>query len=318
MRESIYLGQPGTLRAQFTDDENTPFQASGVLVNLYAPGLDPDIDSPTVSGLVPIYIGNGVFEVTVTPTGQGGRWIDEWTGEILGSTTTARFAFTVLSAGAVHEYPTFGLKPNNLVEIILDTSIASLEGATLASNFNTFFTTQYSPLYSDVRKVKLAAGGFLDGVAEDTINLAILEASLEADVLSFKTERNQKLYLHARREFVTCKAAQMLAANVLANGGVLKSKLLADFRVDYDTRAMMDLMSRMEENCAKWEAQLQTGGQARTVQGPQNVVKGELDPNRPTFGRLWIDPAPGEKPIGNSKTRIVRRYYKTNRPRGGW
>lgn len=317
MREPIRLSEFGVLRAQFLDEDLAPIQASGVFVNLYAPGLDPEVHLPTVSGLAPSYIGNGVYELTVSPPGPGGRWIDEWSGEILGTRTSRLLSFSLLDQGIIVNYPVFGLRPNTLVEVNLSSSISSIEGATLAADYSSHFSTEYSPLYSDVRKVKLAAGGFLGDIDDDTINLAILEASLEADVLSFKKEKNEKLYLHARREYVTCRAGMMLAENILANGGLLKSKLLGDFQVQYDTGALMSLLQRMCDKCAKWEAQLQTGGQARTVQGPRGVVKGELDPNRPAIGRGWAEIRPGELPIGNTRQRYVRRYYKTHKPRGG-
>lgn len=317
MRDPVRVGDTIKLRACFTDSAGEPLQATSVTVNLFEPDLDPDVDTPTVSGLVPTYLGEGVFELETTALAPGGTWVDQWTGDILGTTTTVNLTFGVMDSGAIYEYPRFGLYKNNLVEITLDSSIASTSGTTLGSDFVSRFTTEYSPLWSSVRKVRLEAGGLIGNIADDTINLAILEASLEADVISFAGSKNAKLYQHARREYVTCRAGQILASNILASGGILKSKLLSDFRVDYDTAGLLELLDRLGGKCHKWESQVMSGGETRHSRRPRGVVKGELDPDRPMIGRLWTSHRNGEKPIGNRKVLPAgrRRYRKGYVPR---
>lgn len=314
-RDSIRVGTTGRLRARFVDAAQQPIQATTVTVDLFAPGLNPDVDPPTVSSLVPTYLGEGVFELVFTASGPGGLWADKWTGTILGTPTSATQHFTAISTGTVVSYPIHGLGENTLVEIILSKNIESLDGVSLTEDFSFFYTTTYNPLYSSVRKVKLDAGGLLGNIPEDTINLAILEASIEADVLNFRKEViNNNVFLHARRQYVTCLAAHGLAQNVLANGGVIKSKALADFKVDYDVNILGDLLNRLNDCIKKWEAQVQTGGGARTVRGPKMVVKGELDPDRPAVGKMWYSLNPGEQPIGNNKYRVPG----SRRWRTGW
>lgn len=317
-RDSVRVGEAVKLRAKFSDSDLEPIEATSISVSLYEPGLDPDSDPATVSGLVPTYVGEGVYEVEVTGTAPGGQWIDRWTGTILGTVTTVNLSFAVLDSGVIKEYPTFGLHKNNLVEIILGPELAALSGNLLGTTYTSRFTTQYNPLCSSVRKVRLEAGGLLGGVDDDTINLAILEASLEADVLTFKKSGiNRKLYDHAKREYVTCRAAGILASNLMASGGMLKSKLLSDFRVDYDTEAIMELLDRLHGKCQKWAAQVQSGGNARAIRNPRGVVKGELDPDRPAIGRLWMPVTGSEKPMGNTKTKLrgSRRYRTSYRAR---
>ena len=317
MRDPVRIGDNITLRAYFTDSAGEPLEATSVTVNLFEPSLDPDTDAPTVSGLIPTYIGGGVFEVEVTATSPGGNWIDQWNGNILGTDTSINLTYSVLESGAIYEYPKFGLYKNNIVEIILDSTIASLSGITLTADFVSHFTTEYSPLYSSVRKVRLEAGGLIGNVQDDTINLAILEASLEANVISFSGMKNQNLYLHARREYVICRASQLLASNILASGGILKSKLLSDFRVDYDTQGLLELLDQLSGKCKKWESQVMTGGETRNSRRPRGVVKGELDPDRPRVGRMWTAKGNSEKPIGNRKVLPAgrRRWKKGYSPR---
>jgi hypothetical protein len=314
MRDPVRIGDNILLRACFTDSEGDPIEASGVTVSLFEPGLDPSSDPATVSGLSPTYIGEGVFEVEVTASAPGGTWIDQWTGTILGTQTSVNLSYGVLDSGAIYEYPKFGLYKNNLVEITLDSSISSSSGTSLLEDFVSRFTTEYTPLWSSIRKVRLEAGGLLGNILDDTINLAILEASLEADTISFAGVKNNKLFYHARREYVTCRAGQMLASNILASGGILKSKLLSDFRVDYDTQGLLELLDKLGDRCKRWESQVMSGGETRYSRRPRGVVKGELDPDRPKVGRLWTSHQPGEKPIGNTKglpvgSRRRRRGY---------
>lgn len=314
-RDPIRTGEQGRLRVRFLDAANEPIQATSVTVDLFAPGLNPDIDLPTIAGLVPTYIGDGVFELLITATSPGGQWADRWTGSILGTPTIAVQRFVVLSTGVIASYPIHGLGENTLVEILLSSEIESINSVSLGADFSFFYTTSYNPLYSSVRKVKLDAGGMLGNISDDTINLAILEASIEADVLNFRKEIiNENVFLHARRQYVTCLAAQGLAQNILANGGVIKSKALADFKVDYDVNILGNLLEKFNNCMKKWESQIQTGGGARASRNPKMVVKGELDPDRPSTGKLWYGLSSTEIPIGNNKYRA----NGSRRWRTGW
>lgn len=324
-RDPIRVGSSGRLRVQFLDSAQEPIQATGVTVDLFAPGDLPGIALPTVTGLVPVYLGNGVFELTFTASGPEGQWTDRWTGDILGSTTIAQAHYPVIASGVGTYYPINGLQEDTLVEIFLSKEITSLAGNPLTDDYSWVFTTTYTPLYSSVRKVRLEAGVMLTTIDDDTINLAILEASIEADIISFRKQIiNNEVYLHARRQYVTCLAAALLIQNMLA-GGYLKSKALADFKVDYDTNSFKPLLDKLNNCITKWEAQVQTGGGARAVKAPRGVVKGDLDPDRPAIGRLWYAMSPGELPIGNEKYRVPgsRRwrtgfvYRSVRSPRGG-
>lgn len=315
-RLPVKAGQSSRLRVQFTDAAGDPIEATSVTVDLFDPDQDTDTDTPVVEDLVPVFLGNGIFEVTFTaPTTPDGTWRDRWTGTIFDTETTTLFSFELVNTGAIISYPVQGLRENTLVEVLLTTDITSSTGTALEEEINFFYTTTLTPFYSSARKVRLDSGGLLGTISDYAISLAILEASIEADIMTFApTNVNNNMFVHARRQYVTCLAAQMLAGNVLANGGVLKSKSLSDFKVEYDTGIIANLLNRLEDCLTKWSPQLQTGGGARAIGRPQMVIKGELDPDRPTIGRLWYGIAPGEQPFGNNKYRTVN----SRRWRTGW
>lgn len=326
MRDSIRIGSTGKLRVQFFDSDGVPIEATSVAVDLFEPGLDPSIDTPTLAAQTPTYLGNGVFELVFAGVSPGGTWHDKWTGDILGDTTETVQSFIVLSSGIINTYPSSGLFNNSLVEIILSSEISSLTGTSLGEDFSIVFSTTLEPLYSSVRKVRLDAGGLLRDVRDETINIAILEASLQADLMVFNTTTvNNNLLVHAKRQYVTCLAAGTVARNILSSGGVLKSKSLADFKVDYDNGVMSNLLNKLDDCASKWEIQLMAGGGARAIRNTQGFVKGENDPDRPSTGRGWYAISPGETPIGNSKYRNTgSRRWRTgwlssgNKPGNDW
>lgn len=201
---------------------------------------------------------------------------------------------------------------NNVVTVVLDDSIAGTDGTTLSTDYEWYFTTEYDPLYSSVRKVKLEAGALLTSVPNDTINLAIFEASLEADISTFNSPTSTNEYYNfARRQWVTCKAIEVLLSNVLGANAGLKSKRLADLEVQYDTKMAMNALDKALGCLAKWTPILQAGGWL--VQEPTMFIKGEYDPDRPKVGRLWEnnDVYQNITPAGNAKavnTNTNRRY----------
>lgn len=327
-RNSFRLFEEGILRAQFIDADAEFFVASGVEVNLYAPGDIPGTDLPTVSGLVPTHLSDGIYQLNYTHFGVGGTWTDEWRGHIMGTLTSAQFNHLVLdgTSSTARLYPSLGPCENNLIEVTLASGIQSLDGNLLGEEYSFFFTTTYTPYYSDPKKVRLEAGSLLAGVTDYAISVSVLESSIEAEALTFATQiTNNKLYQHARREYVTCRAALTLAQNVMANGGLLKSKRLADFSVEYDVTGLKELIDNLFSTCKRWLDQLQTGGGARAIQDPQRVIKGELDPDRPLVGRLWSPVRNPQHPYGNSKalrsgTRRPRTYWTDpkNKWKGDW
>ncbi|MHA2063339.1 MAG: hypothetical protein ACXABY_03040, partial [Candidatus Thorarchaeota archaeon] len=209
---------------------------------------------------------------------------------------------------------------NNVVQVSVASGIRAADGTSLSSEYDFSFMTTIHPAYSDTRKVRLEVGAFVKNLADDTIQTAILEAGLEADVITFATENIiTEVYQHARREYVTCYAAQGLLGNVMA--GNLRSKTLGDLHVEYDTKAMIDTLGRLANCVARWEPQVISGGTARASAQPIGVVKGEFDPDRPIFSRMWqsvgTDEVSRRLPAANDRSRPQgrRRYLRTYVPR---
>lgn len=216
--------------------------------------------------------------------------------------------------------PLAQLLENMQVVITVDKSVKDTDGFELGEDQEFFFTTTYVPMYSSIRRLRLDIGSYIKDVPDDTINLAIFEASREADFLTFDktTAATNGLYKHARRQWTTCKAAEILLNNIINGaGGLVKSKRLADFAVEYDTKAIENILSKVKDCIARWEAEVNTGGFA--IASPKGVVKGEYDLDRPNAGRGWDDP--DGWPLGNGKVQYSgsRRWLTTYVPkkRGG-
>lgn len=204
---------------------------------------------------------------------------------------------------------------NNIVEVILASGIRGTTGSHLEEEFSFEFLTTTYPSYSDVLKVRLEGAGYIGDLDDEVIQLAILEASLEADAIVFNTELNLTgFFVHARREWVTCKALLMLLVNL--GNGVLKSKTLDNLTVSYDTTGLQSAMDRAFQCLMKWEGQVITGGQLKSSGQPKGVIKGHCDPDRPVIGRLWVptDAAYPSTGAANSKVRPYRRAYTIFNP----
>jgi hypothetical protein len=189
------------------------------------------------------------------------------------------------------------------------------------------FLTTTSPSYTNLRKVRLEIGGFLGDLADATIQTSILEASLEADVLTFAPGRvNTALYLHARREYTTCSASSLLLHNLV--NASLKAKTLGDLSVQYDTNGIRDATNRVRDCMEKWIPQLMAGGGAKAAKNPSFVVKGELDPDRQVVSRMWHStdhggvgnriPAANDRLAHTSKNRRALRTYTPNKTKKWW
>jgi len=204
------------------------------------------------------------------------------------------------------------IQQNNIITVTIDDSVSSTGGTALTSDYEFYFTSQYYPLYSSWRRVMLDYGAYLIDIAKDTINLAIYEASLTADHLSFASGTAlptgiSDYYAWAKREFVTCKAAEVVLANALASSNQnLKMKKLGDLEVQYDTTSLEQGLDKALGCLGKWEATIKGKGLSRRK--PQAVVKGDRSSDLPPIGRTWTAPDRGF-PIAKGKKLIGRRWY---------
>lgn len=204
------------------------------------------------------------------------------------------------------------LTTNMQVTITLSKNIEDIFGNSLGEDTVYYFTTLYDPLYSSVKKVRLEVGSFIGDIADDTINLAIFEASLMADEIHWAKNSNNDFFRFARREWVTCKAAEILLTNTIALLGA-SSKKLDNLDISYSSKSGQVLLDKILNCLAKWEAEVISGGHATQV--PRFMVKGEFDIDAPHVGRMW-EKGPHTQRTPGSNARY--KPFGSRRYIGGW
>ena len=319
----VRAGETIGLRARFKDDLGENAEASDVYVHIFDPTVEDyeDLNNAEVVSGVANYLGEGIFEYIFTPPDIDGIWHDFWEGELTSQTLSGHFTFEVSASGLINSL-TSQLADNNVVHVEIPSGIQPVTGSALESPYEFDFMTIIDPGYSNVRKVRLEIGAFVSNLFDDVIQTAILEASLETDVITFYTADQQTdVYQHARREYVTCMASAIMLNNIAA--GSLRSKTLADLSVEYDSSALHKNLDRLRECMARWEPQVIAGGLAKKITQPKGVIKGEYDPDRPIFSRLWqsLDDGTVSRRIPAANTRErppFKRRYKTTYKKRYW
>jgi len=178
------------------------------------------------------------------------------------------------------------LNNNNMVDVVIDESIRGVDGSQMAAEYSWWFTTTYSPYYCTLQKVRLEVGAYIPAVIDDTINMSIHQASIDADALTWNTSASSSFYTWVRGKWACCKAQEVVLLNAMQSQDKLKSKSLGDLSVEYNI-GDNDALDRALACMDRWEAQLQTGGEKTKSQNPTMVAKGELDVDRPPIGRRW-------------------------------
>jgi hypothetical protein len=233
-----------------------------------------------------------------------------YTGELEATATVSGTTITIaLEPGQLYQ--------NNIVTITLDKEIANEAGQTLGEDYISYFSTPYTPLYAGDRRIYLDLGSVLSDVLEETIYLALLEASLAADKISFSTSiSNYSFFQHARREYTLCYAEWLLAAGLTSSsGGDRLSKRLGSLSVSRGSLSGLEKLKNDKRDCmAYWEITVKTGGEVTPDASllPQTTVKGLLSEDSITVGRLW-EPISrvGYTPAAN--TRRGRYNYSSRR-----
>lgn len=314
---SVRAGDTIPLRVRFRDDTGEISPATEVYIHIFEPDKDTDdLSQALVISGVATNLGEDIWEYqyTVPSTGPAGSWEDKWQGKLTYQSLTALFSFNVVASGTIEDLGN-QLNQNNYITVTLQAGIAATDGTTLDNDYTFSFLTIASPIYTSVRKVLLEAGGFIGTVSDLTIQLAILEASLEADVLTFAVpDAVRPIFKHARRQYTTCLTALTLLQNL---GIGLRSKTLDNLSVAYDTNSIRDMVTRLLGCVARWEPQILAGGLAATAREPSYVVKGALDPDRPLVSRSWQPASEGGLskgiPAANTRERFAgqRRFVRT-------
>lgn len=205
------------------------------------------------------------------------------------------------------------LYSNNIVVVTLASSIGSTT-TTLGEDYQFFFGTTLDPFYAGIRGVRFRLGTAGSYFPDETIALAIWDASRLVLANAPTTISNMTAYVEARRQFVTCYAAYML---VTGGGGSSASARmrLGDFDVSKTEGGASGLDDILKTCWEKWLPIVAPGATTFPLEKPLNVVKGDDTYDDPPHGRLWDYPS---VPIVNA--RVVysgeRRWYKTHLGRG--
>ena len=221
------------------------------------------------------------------------------------------------------------LYENNIIIITLDSTIADDQGNTLGEEYITYFSTTYSPIYTGLRRIRLDLGSLISSVGDETIMLAILEASLMAEAISFVATTDNATYRNAaRREYVTC-LAELIIVNGIAADATASDKLtkrLGDLSVSRGGvgSALANTKNKLEDCVEYWKIVVQTGGEIGpdTSVKPGSTVKGADADDAIAVGRQWeatsglgyLNPSINTSVRGSSS----RRALKTWRTKNSW
>ncbi len=203
---------------------------------------------------------------------------------------------------------------NNNIVVTLDETIADIDGVSLGADHEFFFGTELDPFYAGIRHVRLRLGSLGNYYPDETIALAIWDASREAYVFAphLLAITDVAAYERARQQFVVCFAAWVLVSGGAAASGESVRKRLGDFDVSRSPASgSTGLDDDLKDCISYYQAIMEGGGGLAPLHKPLNVVKGDYDVDAPHHGRLWEIP---EVPIGNARVLHSgsRRWYKTN------
>lgn len=332
-RNAVLRGELIELTAIFQDAAEEDIDPTGLKVSVYPPGNNPELGADPGDAWV--------YEATLADGGTGpqasagrlvektstghykytllvpddatlGAAFDRWEGTVDLEALDETFTFTIVGGGSVG---TSRLNENNIVFIQLADTIAAEDGSTLGEETTWYFTTTYNPLYSAIRRIRLDLGPLIADVPDDTINLAIFEASLQTNAISFVTSDIPNLdYLaHAKREHTACLAELTLVRGLQGSGlgNDRLSKTLADLTVSRGGlgNTLDKIVGDLRECVARWAVPVQTGANATpdTSLQPGSAIKGSTADDAIGVGREWhpTSYAGSETPAGNVFSRSI-------------
>lgn len=333
-RSGVLRGKDIDLVAYFLDAANDYIDPTNLKMSVYPPRKDPRLGATEEDAwvyevttsfggsgpyaeednyIVRIEEGKYKYVFTVPAEASLGTAFDRWQCVVDAQNLDETFAFVITDIG---EIGVTQLYNNNVVFVELDETIADTDGNTLDSDWSYYFTTTYDPLYSAVRRIRLDLGSAVEDVPDDTINMAIFEASLEAaaltfGILTFSSVSESRFFYWARRQYATCVAELIVLAALTGTGGTTegKSKTLADLAVVYRGGPIDDLIEKAIACRNKWEAVLTSVGEAGPGTGlkPQMVIKSDRDPDKPFFGRDWERVSTYGYPAANTKSKYSNK-----------
>lgn len=343
-RNSALRGNSIVLSAQFLDAGGNYTDPTDLKISVYPVGNSPEDPDTTTSDawvynvttssggsgpladesrlIIRISEGKFTFTFPIPDDSDLGAAFDRWEGIVDSEELDATFSFTIVGGGSVG---TTQLYNNNAVYLTISKYIYALDGSHMSDDYNAYFTTAYTPMYSSIRRVRLDLGRFIANVPDDTINLAIFEAGLVADANCYNSIVNSNIFNVAKREYTTCLAELTLAKALLGDSSISEKlyKSLADFSVSRGglSDSLKDAIDKFEDCVVRWEITLQTGGDLAPGQSlrPRFSVKGALAEDRIMVSRVW-EPSSGigmgDSAANSEKPYTSRRALRTFKSRG--
>lgn len=327
MSREVEAGESITLYAEFytldpsgnkvlVDPDDTP------VVSIYNALNDPRDSNTDLSADALVYqatstqVTTGIYSYTYTVPSSvmSNFWFDRWEAEINGIDGVAVMQFYVIGTDA----GTTPLANNFVIQITLDSTIADADGNTLEEAYEFWFTTTFSPMYSDPTLLRLYVGNWISQVPDETLMLMLYESSKLADDITPIGCSKTAYYKNARSRFVTYDAALRLLSLPINQGG--KTKSLGDLFVKLEGSSFIDLLDRLLKEREEWFRVVNACGDIVPGESlpPITAVKGRYDPDRRKMGRRWDPVGIGQIPAANDKHieygRRLYSFYYNNRP----
>ena len=222
------------------------------------------------------------------------------------------------------------LELNRIITITLSVGIEAIDNDTLTEPFDSYFTSDMSPMYSSVPEVRRIVGRYVSNISDDVINQLILEYSILANNLSICAYDDTWIIFAGR--WVAYNVALIILYNsesfTVASSKVFKQ--LGDFSVSKGGGASKDagvgkLVSWLECEIFKYDYSVRNCTQPLSnclgltdpsampyePKVPGLVERGYADPNKPIVGRRWKYTQRGA-PSGQNNLILWGRKYKTN------
>lgn len=290
-RECVAAGGVVTLRAIFLDGCGEPMVLDEVVMTVEDSEENPAgsfaLSASTISLVSP-----GMYEIEYTvPYNPAllitdGSWTDSWIGYINSVPVISQeFSFRVMSQGiAVQQI----IHNNTLLVIVLDETIADVDGNVLGEDIQLSFSSKYNPYYASPDLLRLEIGHWVDAVPDDTISLMIHWSSKEVDEITHSV-RNTSMYNVAKTKFVIYDVAMRLLTLPIDINGT--QKRLSELMIKRDGN-FKNVMDELRKQRNEWFRVVNSGGTIVPGQSfnPSVAVKGYTDPDRGMIGRGWHHP----------------------------
>lgn len=343
-RNAVLQGDIIVLSAWFKDAagdfvDPTP---STLKLSIYPPGKDPRLGAELTDAWVydvtleddgsgpqvrpgvtieKVAVGKYTYDFAVPEDADLGGAFDRWEGTVNLYPLDETFSFVVVGGGSVG---TNVLYENNIVYIMLDSTIASTSGATLGEDVTYAFTTTYNPLYSSARQVRLDLGPFVSNLPDDLLNFAIFEGSKMADINTFVSAVNQSFFDYMKQRYSLLTAELILLEALMGdvNLSARLSKTLGDLSVSRggNISALFDKANKIRQELDQVRLSLQTGADIApgTSLKPSWTVKGANADDAMTTYRQWEPPNSrgGYTSGANDRSNSANTDYTTTTRRG--